>query len=293
MKNYILQLAESDLKSKGMDKNIFYPLFKFIYLIKKWISVDFNGGLELLKVDLILTSRCTLNCKECTYLIPYYKKREDYSYELLKKDIDHLSHIFTRIYQIVLVGGEPFLYDKLEDILKVLLSKPQFEKIEIITNGTVSPSDDLLNIISGERCEITISNYGSISKKKNEIIQKCIEKGIPYKIDENFKWCSLGGHEKRNRKIALNQRLFKECRESKCNQILDGKLYICPRAAAGKKLGLFKCDKEEFVDLRKCDKKMMKRKLKQFYSQKVISTCDYCDGITSSSRKISPAEQMK
>ena len=81
-----------------------------------------------------ITGRCNLNCPFC-----YSKSSASNTYVLDKEDIFHFLstiHVESR-QEIVLSGGEPFLYPNFDVFVKELKEQMEFKDIRIISNGTV------------------------------------------------------------------------------------------------------------------------------------------------------------
>ena len=74
-------------REKGFVENRSFfqgELFSMIYdvYVRNQIRID--------RIEIFLTSRCTLNCEKCISYIPYFTRRVDIPLEQLKKDADIL-----------------------------------------------------------------------------------------------------------------------------------------------------------------------------------------------------------
>lgn len=56
-----------------------------------------------------LTTFCNLNCRNCADLLPYQKNCH-YDYQLLIEDMDKILSVVDFVHEILLGGGEIFLY---------------------------------------------------------------------------------------------------------------------------------------------------------------------------------------
>lgn len=54
-----------------------------------------------------------MKCKKCTLFIPYWKNKESFKIEQLREDIDDYFRCVDYVLDMNIVGGEPFLYNKL------------------------------------------------------------------------------------------------------------------------------------------------------------------------------------
>ena len=103
---------------------------------------------------------------------------------------------------------------------------------------------------------------------------------IAYFCQDRKPWFDMGDMTRRNRTADELKTQFKNC-NYKCRCILNGKLYICPRASHGSDLGFF--DERRCVDLMDVSggKKELRTKiLSLYYYDKPIKACDWCDAGT-------------
>ena len=71
------------------------------------------------RLGIMLTTRCTLRCRGC-YLMSPEQKPWDADIETVKASLPKIFEIFDHFDQICLMGGEPFLYRDLEQVLTAL-----------------------------------------------------------------------------------------------------------------------------------------------------------------------------
>lgn len=90
-----------------------------------------------------VTTYCNLNCKDCADLIPYTKSCH-YDYALFLEDIQKVLEAVDGIHEILLGGGEIFLYPHMNEVIECFLNSPKVGKVIIVTNGTIMPSEACL-----------------------------------------------------------------------------------------------------------------------------------------------------
>jgi len=95
--------------------------------------------LFLRSVDIIITERCSLKCRDCSNLMQYYKKPKDCNIEELLQSIDVFCDIIDEVNEFRVIGGEPFMNKEFHLIIKRLIDEPKVHKIVIYTNGTIVP----------------------------------------------------------------------------------------------------------------------------------------------------------
>lgn len=137
--------------------------------------------------DYFITSRCTLNCKLCSNYIPYIPHPFHTPKETAFREMKEFFQIWDYADRIELIGGEPLFHPEFFEILEESLKyESQFGKIRITTNGTIIPSEKIFSLIreTDKRIEFLVDDYGpQLSKNLPQIIAKCDEYDIPYRVD--------------------------------------------------------------------------------------------------------------
>jgi len=289
------------------DSKIYFdncPIFDFFPIYYVWIvdlikrEVDSDIFAETLflcekeetipNIDSINTVFCNLRCKECSNGIQY--RKEKYSIPV-ESQIYHLNRITEKlaITQCNFQGGEVFIDKNFGRYLVEHAKNPRVAILTIATNGTILPSDDLFRIIKGIGAMIRISDYGDLSKKKNELIEKCNVFGIPcFIFPMAEKWRKFGDYYSRGRSETELRNICKECCFGTHDlMFLNDKLFCCLRTLYGSVVGENESVKLNTLNL---DEDFSADYLKRFCSgENLWRMCDYCDFPM---EIIEPAEQM-
>lgn len=249
------------------------------------------GYYEYLEIP--ITTKCSLMCKSCANLIPCYKKRNDYDTDILIKSIRKFLECINNIVYIRLLGGEPFLSKNLHIIIKELLKSDKIQRIEIVTNGTVIPTDKkVINILKNNKIIVSISEYPIVDYDK--LITFLSQNNIKYRIDKMNFWMDYGLPSKRNKSKKELIKQFSACNNI-CKSLVNGQIHLCPRSSHGTDLGIIKNNEDDYLNL--LDKSLSleekKNKLNKLFKKNYIVACDYCDFGTNKCKKISVAEQLK
>jgi organic radical activating enzyme len=259
-------------------------LLPFIIMRYAGIFLKKENFICIPNLDLILTSKCTLRCKGCSNLMPYFKDPISYSPEELMKDLDLLLSSLDLIYEVRLLGGEPFLYPQLGTIISKCLKKQKIKKIRIITNGTIMPSEDCLVFLDtlkpGQKKKLLfiISSYTSVADSvKNKLYIRLKEMGYCVYIAEKRVWSDQGLFKKRNFSTQVLRENYTTC--SLCITLFNHEISMCSRAAHGTFLGLIPKTETEQVKLNGCSPEDIRRELNALFKKEYISTCDYCNGM--------------
>jgi hypothetical protein len=214
--------------------------------------------------------------------MPLYKDALSYGPEELIKDLDALLLSVDFMYEVRILGGEPFVYPNLDQIISKCLSERKIDKIRIITNGTILPSDDCMAFFSGlkpwqkNKILFSISSYSIVADPvKNKLYARLKGMGYCFHIREIRVWNDYGLFDKRNYSMEDLTRNYSTC--SLCVTLFNHEISMCARAAHGTFLGLIPKTETEQVKLDGHGAEQVRRELQSLFSKKFISTCNYCD----------------
>lgn len=252
----------------------FIKYLKLRYLI--------TGKISIPSMDVHITTHCTLKCKDCSHRIPYYKKKDHHimSLEEYKGYIETILKNVDRIYNVLLLGGEPFMHKGLADFIDYSCSKKQIQTVNIVTNGTLLPDEKLLNTLKKHKnIKVIISNYSQNKKikitKHEELIKILKENNIKYVFVENFIF-------QRQPEIDLEHRVtdpvklknnFHKCYLKYCTILGQGKIYPCAQAKYIETLD-YNMPKDSYIDL---SKKNLKKDFINFFKSDCMQVCECCD----------------
>lgn len=253
-----------------------------------------KGEWHFPNLQFLTNSSCTLACRDCYSLIPYWREsRYILTPEALRSDLKAMEKYVKKIYRFALLGGEPFLHPHLAELLSVCAEFPMIDFVEVITNGTIIPSAQFLSKAASlrDRFYIKISDY-----QKNPSIQHKIhieeltatlrEHGIKFKKFFYPYWNRFLPFSATRRD---NAPLMLECLPSDCVQVLEGSLSICPAVSIALHNKLVDSSfASECVDIRTSQN--LPEELLRFYSREQFSLCDYC---MSSEERVMPAIQLE
>ena len=275
------------VKYSCQDKSM--NLFKAIVCNLKIFSNRY-GYYEYLEIP--ITTKCSLRCKNCSNIIPYYKCRGDYDKSILIRSIKIFLKCINNIVYIRILGGEPFLSDNLKSVILLLLKSRKVQRIEIVTNGTIVIRDrKLIKLLQNSKIVVCISKYSCVDSSK--FIDVLVDNSINYRIDDMKYWMDYCKPIRRERSERELRRQFSKCRHI-CHSLVNGQVHLCPRSSHGTDLGIIKNNGEDYLDL--LDNSMSvdekRDKLNKLLSRKYIEACRYCIYGTRESRRIKVAEQM-
>lgn len=228
------------------------------------------------RIMIMPTTRCNMRCKGCSSLLPLFDKPCDVKIEQIMQDFEVFFSGVDECIRIT-VGGEPFLYPHLNEILEYLLGQSKVLGILLITNSTLLPGTEVLELLKDPKILVEISDYGHL-EKMSRLIQLLEEHDICFKVLTDQTWTDMGGVECRNRTAEELRFTYLNCDQSKVIKgFHNGKFHTCARSARMLALGAYESE-HDFFELRQEDSpEEVKEKLKKMFYSESADACNYCD----------------
>ena len=201
-------------------------------------------------LDFIITTRCTLNCKDCMQYIPY-RPHEDIPLTRLKNDLQKLFSRVSFVGEISIIGGEPFMYENFTELLDYIVQNfsKRVGSVVITTNGTITPDAKLLELCKQTGIRISISDYTNvIPQLEGQISQLESAAALANVKTERKRWSwSKPGRFDAEDYVKSNE---KDNTSATCGQthmqLHNGRLWRCTLMAAGNAAGF--CDVHSLHD---------------------------------------------
>ena len=124
-----------------------------------------NNKKFLHSVDIVISEKCSLNCKDCSNLMQYYKNAQNINYEMIKEDFEKLSKKMDHIFEVRLIGGEPFMNKDIYRIIDYFIDHKKITNLVVYTNATIPLKAELMKKFSTPKLVFSITDYGNLSKK--------------------------------------------------------------------------------------------------------------------------------
>lgn len=187
----------------------------------------------LVNVDYHIIDKCNLKCAHCNHfcsLVPNSNKPK--SIEQITADLSLLSKFKNDLGTLALLGGEPTLHPELSKICRIARQIFPYNNISITTNGTTA---DIIykwkDAIEENNIQLVVSVY-PITNNPYENYYK-IKTVIP--STECWEFPTINGMTYNllgeNVEGLTDDEIFGCVKRWRCNQLKDGKLYICHYAA--------------------------------------------------------------
>jgi|TARA_B110000211_G_C14077131_1_gene552696 organic radical activating enzyme len=294
-------LKNTDFSDCSLDQDLFSPPS-----IERQISLheqnclkanrNIHKKLYVSNIDIVITERCSLKCKDCANLMQYYHRPQNAEHEILFEATDTLMKCIDNLYEFRILGGDPFMNKKMYEVVNKVQDYKNVEQIVVYTNATILPKDENFKCLTNKKVRLHITNYGLMSRKHDELVDLCKKNKIKFVSERVKKWQDVGTINYEEKSEKQLETLFKNCCANNLLTLFDGKLYRCPTAAHGVKLKAIPEDPKDIVELgkNKLDLKLLKDQIKEFYyNKKYISACSYCKGRDFGFGEIDAAIQTK
>ena len=258
----------------------------------------FKDKLVIPFADFSVNMVCTLKCQDCSIGLPFVEEKYINNSSELIGQINTIFKYIDYIHIISPFGGEPFLNKDL-DVFLLYLKKMQEEGkigyIRLVTNGTLIPSEKVINSLRGDKVFVLISNYETIFDEKALTKRNALESIFAdnkinyYLMPPEFEWISMGDVStiKSNETEVLET--YMTCSFKNCFGIYNGKLYRCGRQYACESVNEISTNSISFDKI--SSKEEMRQILKDLYSSPILEACQYCNPVRLRT-KVEPAIQI-
>lgn len=257
----------------------------------------------LMEVHSTITSRCTLKCKHCNMFMPYYKEHVDYTAKDILEDLELLFRHVDYIVAYEILGGEPLINGELADMIRQIGDRygNRIGNIGIITNGTLLPDEQLIEISKKYNVKYDFSDYTDVvdyKKRFDSAVKIVSDASLGYSVNRSLRWCDFG--------FPVNNRMydFDKVREHmlSCGPIFhglnDGKYYYCHVSWSADKAKLLKNVSDDYIDLRTLDdddraKEAILEHSNGNMAKGFVKLCKICGGCGNDNTEfVKAAEQM-
>ena len=249
---------------------------------------------------------CNYKCKNCGNFAPFAPAEfMRYKFEDVAQWMSKILDVVDSINTLQIQGGEPFLYSDLGRLITYLRNihggGGGINSIEIATNGSILPNDDLLKILKDSNVDVRISNY-NITPEKTKILQETLQNwGIRHTVyfftSHNGYWYDKGSINAQDYPHyddkVLNRR-FDRCNNSGCLTLERGRLAHCSRANNAPVIQGFEAPSDDYILLSDyADRDELKKALMKYcLHPKFMEACRYCYG-SEGAKMIPPAVQLE
>lgn len=246
---YSYEKIRKDLETLGFIENEDFCILE--RFAEEW-NLRWRNKCVLSKIDTVITSRCTLKCKNCNMFIGHAPMQYDIDVDRLKNNFDIFFESVDYVYEYTLLGGEPFIHRDIAEIVSYLGGRygDKIGRINIITNGTVVPRDDVIDLLEKFHVTVHISDYTcSVDYKLNleRVQKKLLQHGIEYYVIPNNTWKDVVYPQNGYRTDNPRKHMLL-CGHS-THSVADGRLYWCDPAFAAECFMGFASKEDDSFDM--------------------------------------------
>ena len=224
------------LKEAGAEKIYRIPVFVMQYQLS---IIQSDGGTsahcakvsdasDLLYLETHVADTCNLKCRGCMHFSNIATKPNFPDLQRFAQDFKRLSELFSNIFIIRLMGGEPLLNQNLGDYIEIARQYFPRAELRVVTNGLLIPSqpDRLWDVMRKYYASMDISPYPPTMKMIKQLIVKLEEEHVSYgtiaeELHDFRKSLTLTSNHNPEKSIQL-------CQSSHCHFLRNGKIAKCP-----------------------------------------------------------------
>ena len=252
--------------------------------------------LTIIHLGFCVSERCTLKCKDCSFLMQYYGNPQDIDLEKYKSALDRFIEVIDYIAEFRIYGGEPFVNKKMYKLLEWYKDCEKINTLSIYTNGTIIPERHTLKHMKNKKVKVHISDYDHNREKIKNLVKFLEEEEIEYFIRNYDLWQQAGNLKKRDYSQEKVMDMYSKCFATNCYSFLKGKFYSCPRAAHSVNLGVLDDNSNDVVDFTDFNVSIEEQRVqlrKLMHNRKYLEACKFCDGLDNHTNGVQPAIQIK
>lgn len=255
--------------------------------------------LYIRSIDLIVTEKCSLKCKDCSNLMQYYDSPVNIEGGELLSDLEDICSVADEINEIRIIGGEPLMNKNFHHVVAAAAAYENVNKVVIYTNGTICPPDEKLVMMANPKIFVFLTTYGELSRNADSLEGGLKRHNILYNRQPAYGWTDCASVEAHDRKADELAETFRYCCAKHFTTLTGGKIFRCPFSANVERLHALPDSPDDYVDIRGVSRNSnripsIKSSLRLFLREKsYINACNYCNGRTYGDPEIVPGIQTK
>ena len=272
--------------------NLVYTIDNYFY---EYFLKYYPDRLIIPSLDIVVTEKCSLRCRDCSNLMQYYEKPNDINFKIVSNALDILLDSVDHILEFRILGGEAFINKNMFLFVNYLRKYNNFTRIAVYSNGTITPKAKNLQCLIYDDTYVRISDYGIVSKNINKIKDIFNLNRIAFDIEKCELWqdCSKIFERKRTLKELIN--IYSHCCVNKFLTLFKSKLYICPFSANADNLKAIPSFPNDSLNLLgNINNKEIRIKIfNMLREKKYFSACKFCSGRILDNTPLEAAIQTK
>lgn len=288
-------LANFSYDSNSFKEGLSSLHFKLDRFFFDYFKTFYPEKLVMPSLDVVVTEKCSLKCKDCSNLMQYYEAPKDQDFDTLFASLDKVMDSVDHVMELRVLGGETFMNRQAYLIINNLRKYKNYSRICVYSNGTIISRGEDLNCLKYEDTYLRISDYGEYSKNTLKIRNIFDLNGISYDAQRIEKWqdCVDMGFHDRNEKELKD--IFSVCCSKQTIGILNGKVYPCPFSANADNIRSIPLFEDEILDIKEdTDSALVRENIHNWLHEKsFLKACNYCNGRPDTDKSIPAALQVE
>lgn len=254
-----------------------------VYLFNKALSdykqIGKRNIVIINNMDIPITEKCSLKCKECSNLMQYFTKPQNADFAKVKASIDKIMRAVDLVNEFHILGGEPFIAKELPRYIEYLCAFSNVVSVVIYTNSTIIPKAETLRTLKNSKVIVRMSNYGKLSAKLEELTKIFEDNQIFYTVYDFSDWKKCATFDFQNRTEEELTNVFRSCCVANYLTLKDNLLYGCPFAGNAAVLRAVPAEVDECIDILAHDEaERLRTEIHEFTHKKYLKVCQYCKG---------------
>lgn len=243
-------------------------------------QVNFPNHLVVPSIDIVITEKCSLKCRDCANLMQYYAEPIDANLDHLFSALDLIMSSVDHVLELRVLGGEPLMSGRLREYMTRLRQYGNYSRIVVFTNGTIVPRSETIVSLASDHTLVRISDYGVLSRRIHGLTEALEARGVAFEVEAMPGWQPCGTIARRSRTPEESTAVFLECCANTILTLLHQRLYQCPFAANAYNLEALPRSSTAYVDLRgDVPHEEVRGRLSAMLSRRTATpACDYCGG---------------
>lgn len=274
-----------ELLDKKDVKSIWYKHIASIWPYK------YKNKTHIFQTDILVTERCTLACSYCNMFMPHYEFPIHREFDIIRRDIDSYFNLVDYVSVFHLVGGEPFLYPHIEDLVRYILENynHKIDKLIITTNGTILPKQSTLDLLKENDVILSVSDYSDklehIQNKVLKVLNAYKTQNVNHYVRTEIEWYDFG--DLRTKKNLSTDRLIKhfDSCTAPFRGLNDGKFYYCHLNTSAVRTNLFPLNDNDYVSINDVSNEDLIKFDLGYTDLGYITFCDNCNGCNTGGTK--------
>ncbi|MDR0883210.1 MAG: radical SAM protein [Oscillospiraceae bacterium] len=241
------------------------------------------------RVSYAVTTRCTLNCDNCIVHVPDIEHPADIPAERWIEDLQALLQCVDTIYVLTLAGGEAFLHPQLDELLRFCAASSQIGDIDVATNGTIIPNEEVLAALRDAKATVRISRYGAaLQPKVEELKSRLKEYSIAYMHEAGGYWYKPVSLDEIQ--PGSTKRRYRVCAQQLCLVYYHRQIHKCTASAVLAEVG-DRIEAIDYVDLRDLSPAAFRAAYQRWHKKRELTACAYCPGASYEAPRVPVAVQ--